>query len=199
MRILACSDLHGDLNATQRIVAETGAADVLIVAGDLGNEGQGAEPVLAALKAAHCPVIVVAGNHDRLTDLREISRDWRDVHVLHGQSFRLRDVTFFGLGGEIPRANAALWNFSLSEAAAARELALCPANAVLITHTPPKGFVDRQPNGAHDGSVSVLETLKQKQPRLLFCGHVHASFGAEETVGNSQIFNLGPSSRKVSL
>ncbi len=192
MRILACSDLHCGLTATRRILDDARQADVLVVAGDLGTEGQGAAPVLDLLKTASCPVIFVAGNHDRLTDLRDACRDWGAGHLLHGEGIRLLGMTFFGLGGEVPRQNAAVWNLALTEVQAARALEGCPSGAVLITHSPPKGLVDRQKDGRHDGSAAIRETLLKRQPRLHLCGHVHACFGQSAAVGDCTVQNLGP-------
>lgn len=192
MRILAASDLHCDLAATQTIVAAAGQADVVIIAGDLANKGQGAAPLLDLLKTIPRPVIMVPGNHDRLAEMRSFCAGWRDGHVLHGDGVRIRGVPFFGVGGEIPRTNDEVWNFALSEVQAKRALAECPVGAVLITHNPPKGLCDRQNDGRHDGSAAVLSTLRSTEPRLNLCGHIHASFGQSARVGESTVHNLGP-------
>ncbi len=193
MRILAASDLHCDLDATRALVGAAGQADVVVIAGDLAIKGQGAAPVLDLLKSIPRPVIMVAGNHDRLAELRAFCAGWRDGHVLHGDGMRLQGIPFFGLGGEIPRSSDDVWNFAITEAQAARALADCPAGAVLITHTPPKGLCDRQKDGRHDGAKSVLDVLRAKSPRLHLCGHIHASFGQSEKLGDCPVHNLGPS------
>ena len=193
MRILATSDLHCDLAATRAVVAAASQADVVVVAGDLATKGQGAAPVLDLLKTIPRPVILVAGNHDRLAELRAFCAGWREGHVLHGDSIRLQGIAFFGLGGETPRSNEDVWNFAISEVQAARALADCPVGAVLITHTPPKGLCDRQSDGRHDGSKAVMTALQTKAPRLHLCGHIHASFGQSEKIGDCPVHNLGPS------
>jgi len=193
MRILATSDLHCDLAATRAIVGAAGQADVVVVAGDLATKGQGAMTLLDLLKTIPRPVIIVPGNHDRLAELRSFCAGWRNGHVLHGDGLRLQSIPFFGLGAEVSRSNDEVWNFAMSEGQAARALADCPAGAVLITHTPPKGLCDRQQDGRHDGSTAVLEVIKTKAPRLHLCGHIHAAFGQAEKVGDCTVHNLGPS------
>lgn len=199
MRILACSDLHGDLDATRRLLSDAGAADVIVVAGDLGNEGKGAEPVLSLLRSAARPVVLVAGNHDSLAVLRSYCADWPGGHLLHGTALRLQGQLFFGLGGEIPRSRDALWNLAVSETQASRMFAACPPGAVLITHTPPHGLCDRQKNGRHAGARVVRDVLMRTAPRLHLCGHVQAAFGQEERVGECTVRNLGPSANWFSL
>jgi Icc-related predicted phosphoesterase len=192
MRILACSDLHCDLTATRRFVDAAAQADVVVVAGDIATQGQGAAPLLDLLKSLRRQVVLVAGNHDRLSDLRSYCAPWAQGHVLHGDGVRVQGVPFFGLGGEIPRNNDAVWNFSVSETQAARALQGCPPCAVLVTHSPPKGFCDRQKDGTHDGSDAVLEVIRRTAPRLHLCGHVHAAFGQSAQAGHCNIHNLGP-------
>ena len=194
MRILATSDLHCDLAATRAVIDAAGAADVVVVAGDLGKQGQGALPILELLKTIPRPVILVPGNHDRLAEMRNFCAGWRDGYVLHGDMLRIQDIAFFGLGAEIPRLMDAVWNFAMTEVQATRALADCPAGAVLITHAPPKGLCDRQQDGNHAGSAAVLETLRTKAPRLHLCGHIHAAFGQSAKVGDCPVHNLGPTS-----
>jgi Icc-related predicted phosphoesterase len=193
MRILATSDLHCDLDAARAVVGAAHQAEVVVVAGDLANKGQGALPILELLKTIPRPVIMVAGNHDRLAELRNFCAGWRDGHVLHGDGLRLHGIPFFGLGGETPRSTDEVWNFALSEVQAARALEACPVGGVLVTHTPPKGMCDRQKDGRHDGSTSVMDTLRTKAPRLHLCGHIHAGFGQSDQMGDCPVHNLGPS------
>jgi Icc-related predicted phosphoesterase len=174
-------------------VGAAGQADVVLVAGDLAIKGQGATPLLELLKTIPCPVILVPGNHDRLAEMRSFCAEWREGHVLHADGLRIQGIPLFGLGAEIPRGNDEVWNFAMTEAQAARALTTCPTGAVLITHTPPRGLCDRQKDGRHDGSSAVLEVLQTKGPRLHLCGHIHASFGQSEQMGDCPVHNLGPS------
>ena len=192
MQILAGSDLHGDIAATRILVGAASAADVVIVAGDLGTKGEGALPILELLKTIPRPVILVPGNHDRLAEMRNFCAGWRDGHVLHGEGVRIQGVPFFGLGAEIPRTSTDVWNFAMTEIQASRGLSDCPVGAVLITHAPPKGVCDRQRDGRHDGSAAILDVLRTKGPRLNLCGHIHAAFGQSEKIGDCPVHNLGP-------
>ncbi|MHA1525014.1 MAG: metallophosphoesterase family protein [Alphaproteobacteria bacterium] len=192
MKILGFSDLHRDVAAARMIVEASGEADIIVGAGDFATKGKGAGETIEILKAARCPTILVSGNHDRHAELKQLCSDWSDGHLLHGQSIVLEGVPFFGLGGEIPKRNEEHWNEALDEGEASKMLVDCPRSAVVVTHTPPKGYADLQRNGAHEGSVAILKAIHDKQPLLNLCGHIHYSWGAAAMVGDTRIYNLGP-------
>jgi len=61
---------------------------------------------------------------------------------------------------------------------------------VLVLHSPPKGYLD----GARSlGSRALLDAIERVQPRVAVCGHIHESAGEEAQVGETRLFNLGPS------
>ena len=192
VKILAFSDLHSNVDATRAIVHESTDADLLIGAVDLGNFGQGVDDVIATLRQAICPTVLIAGNHDNLEHLRTACTGWQDCHVLHAETVSLAGLTIFGLGAEIPRRNPADWNFALTEHAAAPLLARCPDGALLVTHMPPFGHADQQRDGRHDGSHAVAESIAARQPALSLCGHVHSAWGTSGQIGKTPIHNLGP-------
>ena len=81
----------------------------------------------------------------------------------------------------------------MSEEEAHRLLQNCPKNAVLISHTPPHGCADLQKDGTHEGSRAIRDAIDEKQPILSLCGHIHFSWGASGKIGQSPVYNLGPS------
>ena len=192
MKVLAFSDLHRDANAVQRIMAESQQADVIIGAGDFATQGVGTEDTLSVLKTSNVPVIIVSGNHDITSVLLALCDDWENGHLLHGNGMTIGDVDFFGLGDEVPKRNNADWNQSLTGDEATEMLQACPVGAVLVTHSPPFGYCDLQANGTHDGSVAIHDAIKAKQPILNLCGHIHQSWNTTAMVGDTLIYNLGP-------
>jgi hypothetical protein len=61
--------------------------------------------------------------------------------MLHGSGTQVDGVAFFGLGAAVP-ITPWDWSFDLSEEEAERMLATCPEGAVLVLHSPPKGYLD---------------------------------------------------------
>jgi Icc-related predicted phosphoesterase len=194
LKILAFSDLHRDVKAMQNIMLESELADVLIGAGDFATYGLGTNDTMSILAEAKVPVLIVPGNHDNTKELRTICDKFENMHLLHGDLLTIKGVNFFGLGDEIPHANDAEWNQSLSEDEAADILQHCPAGGVLITHSPPLGYCDQQANGTHEGSQAIRDAIRFKKPVLNLCGHIHEAWNTTAMIDKTQVFNLGPTS-----
>jgi uncharacterized protein len=194
MRILAFSDLHRDLGQAAKLVEMSSEADVVIGAGDFASVHEGLEETIGALAAIEAPTVLVPGNNETEEALREAASGWEPATVLHGDGLTIDGTEFYGLGAGVP-VTPWDWSFDLDEEAATAKLAGCPADAVLVVHSPPLGHCDASSAGEHLGSTAVLETIEQKRPRLAVCGHIHESWGAESTVGSTPVFNLGPEGR----
>jgi len=192
MKLLLCSDLHTDHSATQSLVDRSEDADVLICAGDLAVMRDGLQPVVDILSAAACPVVMVPGNGESDRELAAASDQWPHLHVLHGSGCELEGRAFWGVGAAVPVTPFGSWSFDLSEDEARKLLAGCPADAVLVTHSPPLGHVDEPGPGVHLGSQAILETIEAMSPALVVCGHIHASWERESRVGVTRIVNAGP-------
>src|SRR4030095_8329031 len=76
------------------------------------------------------------------------------------------------------------WSFALSEEEAEAKLSACPENAVLLSHSPPKGHVDK---GL--GSEAVLRAAENKHARLVLCGHIHELWGEQSQIGDIRVMN----------
>ena len=193
MRILAFSDLHRDRDAAREIVDAARDADVVVGAGDFATRGVGLGDTMDLLRAVTVPMVLVAGNHDDLDELRNACGNSDAVHVLHGGGVVIGGISFFGLGFEIPAgARDEPWNQRLDEAEAARLLRACPPSAVLVTHSPPFGCADIQGNGAHEGSHAIRDAVVSTNPRLHLCGHIHHAWGTSGIIGECRVRNLGP-------
>ena len=90
------------------------------------------------------------------------------------------------------------WSFDLSEDEAAAKLESCPERAVLVVHSPPKGYVD-EAHGRHRGSRSILEVIERKRPALVVCGHIHQRWGGEAAIGITPVVNVGPEGRLLEI
>ena len=192
MKFLLFSDLHTDTAAAARLVELARGVDVVIGAGDFGNMRHNVGtciPVLAKIKA---PAVLVAGNNESYDELVAACKSWPQAHVLHGTGMKIDGVSFFGLGGGVPITPFGPWSWDFSEADAERMLRDCPAHAVLVSHSPPQGFVDKNASGQSLGSTAVREAIVRTQPRLVVCGHIHACAGQRAEMGKTPVINAGP-------
>jgi Icc-related predicted phosphoesterase len=192
MKLLLFSDLHADVRAAHAVVQQARDVDVVVGAGDFGNVRRHLSDCIEVLRTIEKPAVLVAGNNESSEELSAACRSWRSAQVLHGNGVSIGGVTFFGLGGGVPVTPFGSWSYDFSEAQASALLATCPARCVLVSHSPPKGVVDIASNGRSLGSVAVRDTIVNIQPRLVVCGHIHASAGQRAVVGDTVVINAGP-------
>jgi Icc-related predicted phosphoesterase len=58
-----------------------------------------------------------------------------------------------------------------------------PAVDILLSHGPPKGFLD---GSGGWGSPGLLAYVREHQPRLVVCGHIHADGGKQILLGERE-------------
>jgi Icc-related predicted phosphoesterase len=194
MKLLLFSDLHTNTTAARRLVERSRdeGVDVLVAAGDFASVRRDIRACLDILRTSPVPAVLVAGNNETIDESRDACRGWDRAHVLHGTGATLGGQAFFGLGGGVPVTPFGAWSFDLTEDEARTRLAPCPAGAVLVSHSPPKGVLDRTSRGASVGSVAVREAIERTSPRLVVCGHIHDSAGRAERLGATVVVNAGP-------
>ncbi len=193
MKLLAFSDLHRDHDLAERLVELAREADVVLGVGDYATMRMGLEGTIEVLSAIAAPTVLVPGNAESDTELWRACADWPGAHVLHGEALQLEGAEFFGLGGGVPPTPFP-WSFDLSEDEAAAKLESCPEGAVLVVHSPPKGYLD-EAHGRHLGSRAILEAIERKRPTLVVCGHIHQCWGSEAAIGTTPVVNVGPEGR----
>ena len=193
MRLLAFSDLHRDRERAERLVELAREADVVVGAGDYATMRMGLEDTIEALSAISAPAVLVPGNAESDTELWQACGSWQGAHVLHGQALEIGGADFFGLGGGVPPTPFP-WSFDLTEDEAAAKLESCPEGAVLVVHSPPRGYVDRA-HGRHLGSRAILAAIERRRPALVLCGHIHQRWGEEAEIGTTPVVNVGPDGR----
>jgi Icc-related predicted phosphoesterase len=191
-QLLLFSDVHGDQQACRELVDRAEAADVVVGAGDFCVMRRNLQAPIDALSALETPTVLVPGNAESEEELREACADWPAAHVLHGDGCTIDGLSFYGLGGGIPVTPFGPWSYDFSEAEAERLLADCPDGAVLVSHSPPKGVVDRDSSGESLGSEAVRAAVEATRPRLTVCGHIHGSWGQEGTLADTPVVNAGP-------
>ena len=191
MKLLAFSVLQRDLVQGARLVEMSGEADVVIGAGDFASVHEGLEETIEALSGIEAPTVLVPGNNETADALRAATSAWGAATVLHGEGTAIEGVEFFGLGAGIP-VTPWDWSFDLEDAAATGMLEACPADAVLVLHSPPQGQCDAGGDGVHFGSPALRDAIAAKRPRLAVFGHIHEAWGCAGELAGTPLHNLGP-------
>jgi Icc-related predicted phosphoesterase len=193
MRLVCITDLHGALPTLERVLAQAGKLDAVLLGGDITHFGSPVDAELAVRVAQrHAPlVLAVVGN----TDSAAIEQHLMDLGVsAHGRGVVCGPVGLHGLSG-IPPWKSGMYSLREDELAAALEsgyaqIAGCTQH-ILLAHVPPRGTgLDRTFAGVHAGSSAVRKFVDQRRPALVLCGHIHEARGIEK-LGPTTVVNCG--------
>ncbi|MES3630055.1 MAG: metallophosphoesterase [Longimonas sp.] len=190
--LLCVSDIHSDRSAARHLVARALEVDIVVGAGDFCDMRRGLDRTIGILSEIDTPMVLVPGNAESAEELQQACANWEAAHVLHGSGVTLQGVPFYGIGGGIPVTPFGAWSWDFTEQQAAELLTDCPDNAVLVSHSPPKGAADRDSRGRSLGSTALRDAIQRTSPRLVVCGHIHGSWTIEEHIGETPVLNAGP-------
>ncbi|HEY9055435.1 MAG TPA: metallophosphoesterase [Rectinemataceae bacterium] len=207
MKILALSDIHGNLRTLDHILAEHSDAALILVAGDLTNFGgaKEAEEILHSLCShpAWPSVCLVPGNCDPLPARRILSGSGLDVD---GTGLSTDFCRIAGAGGGLRRAGLTSYERTEEELGQALRRGLAAAAAdraigkegsesplVVLTHNPPYGTNADRRADTHVGSHVFSTIMAEACPTLWVCGHIHESRCVSLEDG-TLIVNPGPCS-----
>ncbi len=190
--LLCVSDIHSDRSAARRLVDRAPEVDIVVGAGDFCDMRRGLDRTIGILSEIDTPTVLVPGNAESVEELQQACANWEAAHVLHGSGVTLQGVPFYGIGGGIPVTPFGAWSWDFTEQQATALLADCPDNAVLVSHSPPKGAADRDSRGRSLGSTALRDSIRRTTPRLVVCGHIHGSWNTEEHIEDTPVLNAGP-------
>ncbi len=173
MRILAISDLHGDMTAATQ-AAERLQPDLLISCGDWGDPDQVSRHDFDRFLAL-CPVLTTFGNHDRLDLLSALrNRDGSSVLLGQGEVRELDGLRIAAVGGIWAKSHRLPHYVTDADVAGwAKQIAAEGPLDILLTHGCAIGLADLTPSGRHGGQKCFLDAFKTIAPRLHLCGHLH--------------------------
>ena len=192
MKILAISDVHGDLERTKRLVkmVDSVKPDVIVVAGDLTQFGpkSTAKKVISELEKSNCKILAIMGNNDT----KEVGDELKHSgHDMHNKALEIEHIGFVGFHGpnSIRLGGMQVLNYDPVHYKL-RDLASCDKR-VMISHLPPYNTsLDKLFSGQHVGSEFLRETVENEQPDLVICGHIHEGRGTEK-IGSTLMVNTG--------
>src|SRR3954470_8379104 len=205
MRIAAAADIHASEASADRVERAfadlEGAADVVLLAGDLTTSGEPeqGEVIADACRGLDLPIFAVLGNHDHHAE-----RTDELAEVLAGAGIRLLDrecascevdglelgvVGAKGFVGGFP--GSALPDFgeplmrkvyaetSLEAEAIGKglqEIVHCDLRVVLLHYAPVQATIDGEPEGIHVmlGSDRLATPIAEYGADLVLHGHAHA-------------------------
>ena len=177
MKIVVVSDTHDQHEALGVL-----QGDLLIHCGDVGMgdgpSGREIERLDAWFARQRFGAIVcIGGNHD--FELQEQVAQGRTVfrhaHYLQDQTHVFQGLKLYG-SPWVPEL--ADWAFHAGPAVLRRRWNAIPDDTdILVTHTPPRGLLDRNSSGRACGCPLLRQRLRSLRLRLHCFGHIHASTG----------------------
>ncbi len=216
IRIAALADLHfstASPGTFQPLFAQaSGAADVLVLAGDLTEHGQVEEARLLAreLAVVKVPMVGVLGNHDfEAGQVDEVGQVLRaaGMHLLDGDACEAHGVGFAGAKGFAggfdhrmlaPWGEPSIKHFvreALDEALKL-ESALAklrtPRRLAVLHYAPIRATVEGEPLEIFPflGSSRLEEPLNRFSVTAVFHGHAHHGAFEGRTRGNVPVYNV---------
>lgn len=216
MKIAATADLHirkTDEAAVKKMIKDIPKeADVLIVAGDLTDNGLVEEAELAAkmLKSLNMPVIAVLGNHDhengKAQEIAELLHS-EDVYLLDGNTFVIDGVGFVGTKGFCggfgnrliqPYGEIALKNFintSIEEVIRLENSLVKLENSskvVVLHYAPISETLEGEPPELYPllGTSRFGNAIDRHGADFIVHGHAHYGSPSGATPGNIPVYNV---------
>jgi len=180
MKLIVGSDFHGNEAMVERFIAraEEEHAEIALICGDITNFGtlREATHLLSLFTRISIPVLFVPGNCDPPSLL---GVDLEGVRSLHGKTVSYGEVSIDEeqIMVELNRAAEGLVD---------------DRRFILLSHAPPRDTrLDRTRFYLHVGSVSVRRFIEDKEPFVVFCGHIHEAKG-KDRIKNTILVNPGP-------
>ncbi|NQU78616.1 metallophosphoesterase [Candidatus Woesearchaeota archaeon] len=203
VKLTVCSDIHGDLESLVHFAnfTKSRGSDKIIIAGDLITKPYTKEHLDALqngsldkesflenkriharntytqmkqiLDTTNIPYSVIPGNYDTPEDIHAVFQN----NDLHNNTTLLGDQKFAGFGGADAYPPHIHLLVGLNEINYNDDTMITLFNAeqpdIIVTHNPPHGLCDDMFNGANVGSPSLRQYIREHQPKLVICGHIH--------------------------
>lgn len=184
MKILATSDLHGQLIDPQEIPP----CGLLIIAGDVAPYHNHSKEYqrswfeldfaqwLTKIPATY--VVGIGGNHDYALQNNPYMAKNLPWHYLQDDWVKVNGVNIYGIPW-VP--NLPRWAFHANDQTLAEKYKAVPTGTdILVSHGPPNMIADLSSpkfGSNHCGHKAVNQAILRVQPKLVVCGHIHESHG----------------------
>jgi len=203
MKVIATSDLHGDLPL------DVPECDLFIIAGDScpvrgshevsDQENWVMGPFRNWIKELPAKnVVFIGGNHDFVMELESFNVDPEKfgAHYLRDSGIEIDGLYLYGFPW-VP--NLPTWAFHADRATLQTKIEAIPERTdILISHGPPENVLDQvsNPGYPHVGCPFMYQQVERRiQPALYVCGHIHESCGIEADFGNTVYANVAQMDR----
>lgn len=198
MKALIFVDMHGSLDALEKIKEKGKNVDMIICAGDISIFEADLDYLVMELSKIGKDIIMVHGNHEDEKNLRKVCDRYDNIHFLHKEKKKVGDVLFIGYGG----GGFSFDDPELEEASSKMEKWIKKhdrGKVVVVVHGPPYGTtVDKLKRG-HVGNISLREFIVKNKLDVVVCGHLHGNAGKKDKIEGTDIINPGPEGQIIEI
>ena len=198
MKILALSDIHGDVSFMKRM-AEKGAeekVDLVILAGDLIDFDKSKAGLIGPFKAKGLDVAILPGNHEGMAEVNFLIEKY-NLRSLHGYTIKKGDVGIFGCGYADIGVHQLTEEEFFNTLKTAHDSLGDVKKKLMVTHVQPSESILGL--GMFPGSSGVRKAITEFKPDIHICGHIHETHGIEEMIGKTRVINVGKSGKIIEL
>ena len=200
MKFLCISDIHGNVEALDKLDDVFKTVDAVLFAGDFAEcfKTETAKPVLDALVKKHDEIYAVLGNCDDPDFIEELEDAGINAERILNYT---EGLAIIGSGGGSKFTGKTPNERSLEELQ--DDFAILDSvenengsdgkwnNLIVISHNPPKlEKVDSFAPGMHAGSELFADFIQKKEPLFVLTGHIHEGT-AIENAGRTLVMNPG--------
>jgi len=190
MKVLLFSDIHGNTRQLEKLVATP--ADVYIAAGDLSNFGKVLDRCGEIMKPLGERAWILPGNHETHKQTAALCEKFGFTDF-HRKKLKVGNSNWAGLGYSNITPFHTPGEYTEDEIAKALADFDATPQLNLVVHFPPLDTkLDEFAPGKHAGSATLRTWVEKETPATLFCGHIHETAGLSDTVGPTQLRNVGP-------
>lgn len=189
MKIVAISDMHGNLNSARLAIGKSNP-DLVLSCGDWGDPGEVSPDDLQSILSM-APVLTVYGNHDD-PDMLSAARnsDGSPVLLSPGEVREVGGLRFAGISGIWAKSHQKPYYVTDEDVAYQASSLAGKGVDVLLTHGCAIGLADAVAGGRRGGQRCFLNAFHAIAPRLYLCGHLH--FAQDRNLSNGRVvINVG--------
>lgn len=201
MKILACGDIHGDQRLAERLAqrAEAENVELVIMCGDLSNDGNDIDNIVGPFVKRNKKVILIPGNHESIATADFLAELYGAVN-LHGYSIKHKDIGFFGCGGANVGPVLRLGEEEIFDVLKKAHYGIKDmTKRIMVSHAHPKDSKMEMFSNFVSGSHGIRKAIDEFQPDILLCGHVHEAEGLEEMIGKTRVINVARNGKIIDI
>jgi len=185
LRILAASDLHGNIEISRKLSdkARLENVDLVIIAGDINDYHETTENIFEPFKTAGQRVFFIPGNADSLQEHLLLQKSAKSLHNYY--------VSYSGVG--ITGIGNNDWKLRFNE----NDFEMIRKNLermthekkILVSHLHAKDLIFER-MGFYGDEV-LRDVVEKFQPDVLISAHIHEIEGLEDRIGKTRVVQVG--------